>query len=139
MMAEAKKMMADPAWQTQMKKLQESSEFKESVKKTTEMLSDPNAAAQAEAKLEHLVKVGNEKLKNGAAAAMEQAMEAMQNPEVMAEMSNIIKDPNFKQQLEALSKDPSFQSYIEAMQDMMQDPSKKRKFEEMGDSIRASL
>ena len=139
MMAAAKEMMADPSWQAQMKKLQNDKGFKESIKKTSEMLKDPNAAAQAEAKMEHMVKVGNEQLKNGAAAAMEQAMEAMKNPEVMAEMSAMIKDPSFKQQLEALSKDPSFQSYIEAMQDMMQDPAKKKKFQEMGDSIRASL
>ena len=138
-MAAAKEMMADPAWQAQMKKLQGDKGFKESIKQASDMLKDPNAAAQAEAKMEHMVKVGNEQLKNGAAAAMEQAMEAMKNPEVMAEMSQMIKDPSFKQQLEALSKDPSFKSYIDAMQDMMQDPTKKKKFQEMGDSIRASL
>lgn len=139
MMAAAKEMMADPAWQKQMKKLQESKDFKESIKKTTEMLNDPNAAAKAEAKMEHMVKLGNEQLKNGAAAAMEQAMDAMKNPEIMAEMANMIKDPNFKQQLESLSKDPSFAPYIAAMQDMIQDPAKKRKIAEMSDSIRASL
>jgi hypothetical protein len=188
MMAAAKEMMNDKAWQTQMKKLQNDKGFKESIKKTSEMLQDPAKAAQAEAKMEHMVKVGNDQLKQGAAAAMEQAMEAMHNPEVMAEMAALVKDPSFKQQLEALSKDPSFQSYIEAMQDMMNDrtliflffnwrdsfdmsvsmkttcckynllmnfthtlffafsyiyiytsATKKRKIEEMGDSIRASL
>ena len=139
MMKEAQKMMQDPKFQAEMKKLQNDKGFKESLKQTTEMFKDPNAAAAAEAKMEHMMKVGNEQLKMGAAAAMEQAMEAMHNPEVMAEMSAMLKDPSFKQQLENLSKDPSFQTYIEAMQDMMKDPAKKRKFEEMGDSIRASL
>lgn len=139
MMAAAKEMMADPAWQAEMKKLQSDKGFKESIKKTTEMSKDPNEAAKVEAKMEHMVKLGNDQLKNSAATAMEQAMEAMKNPEVMAEMSAMIKDPSFKQQLEALSKDPSFKSYIDAMQDMIQDPVKKKKIQEMGDSIRASL
>jgi hypothetical protein len=139
MMAAAKEMMADPAWQKEMKKLQGSKEFKESISKTKELVEDPNAAAHAEAKMEHMLKVGNDNLKNGAAAAMEEAMAAMNNPEMMAEMAKMAKDPNFKEQLAALSKDPQFQSYIEAMQDMMQDPTKKRKFEAAADSIRASL
>ena len=139
MMAAAKEMMADPAWQAQMKKLQNEKGFKESSKKMQEMMKDPNAAAQAEAKMEHMLKVGNDQLKAGAAAAMEQAMEAMKNPEVMAELSAMVKDPSFMKQFEALKKDPQFQPYIEAMQDMVKDPAKQKKFQEVGDSIRASL
>ena len=118
-MKAAQEMMKDPSWAAQMKKLQKDKGFQDSIKKTQEMLKDPAEQAKLEAKMEHMVKVGNDQLKQGAAAAMEQAMAAMNNPEVMAEMAAMIKDPSFKQQLEALSKDPSFASYIEAMQDMM--------------------
>ena len=103
------------------------------------MLDDPNQAAQAEAKMEHMVKVGNDKIKKTATSAMEDAMESMNDPKVMAEMSKMLKDPNFKAQLEAMAKDPSFQVYMDAMQDMVKDPSKKKKLESVTDSIRASL
>lgn len=138
-MEAAKKMMEDPAWQAQMKKLQNDKGFKESTKKMQEMMQDPNEAAKAEAKMEHMLKVGNDQLKQGAAQAMEAAMEAMKNPEVMAEMSAMMKDPNFVKQFAQLKKDPNFQPYIDAMQDMVKDPNKQRKFQEMTDSIRASL
>lgn len=114
-MEEAKKMMANPEFQKQMKKMQESKEFKDSLKKTKDILSDPNQAAKAEAKMEHMVKVGTEQLKKGAAASMEQAMDALDNPEVRAEMAKLIKDPSFKAQLENLKKNPEFQMYVEAV------------------------
>jgi DNA repair ATPase RecN len=105
-----------PAFQEQMKKLSNSKEFKESIKKTTALLSDPNKAAHAEAKMEHMLKVGKDELKNTAAASMEQAMAAMQDPAVMAEMTKMLKDPNFTQQLQHLMKnDPSFQNYVDAV------------------------
>ena len=138
-MKAAQEMMKDPAWQAQMKKLQNDKGFKESTKKVQDMMKDPGAQAQVEAKMEHMLKVGNDQLKQGAAAAMEQAMEAMKNPELMAEMAAMVKDPNFAKQFEQLKKDPNFQPYIEAMQDMVNDPNKKRKIQEMSDSIRASL
>jgi mannitol/fructose-specific phosphotransferase system IIA component (Ntr-type) len=139
LMQEAQKMMRDPTWQKQMKELQNSKDFKESVKKTKDLLSDPNAAAHAEAKLEHMVNVGNDQLKKGAASAMEEAMAAMANPEAMAELTKMMKDPNFVQDLQKMAKNPEFASYIEAAQDMMKDPSKKRKFEAVADEVRASL
>ena len=88
-MAEAKKMMDNPEYQRQMKKIAESKEYKESMKKTSEMLNDPNAAAKMEAKLEHMMKRGNDDLKKEAGATMEEAMAAMANPEVMAEMTKM--------------------------------------------------
>ena len=115
LMAEAKKMMDNPEFQKQMKQFQNSKDFKESVKKTTEMLKDPNTAAKAEAKLETMVNVGSQELKKGAKNAMEEAMAAMANPEVMAEMAKMIKDPNFTKQLESMSKDPTFKNYIDAV------------------------
>ena len=60
-----------------MKKLSGDKKFKESVKKTEEMLKDPNEAARVEAKMETMAKVGKEKLKSNAAATMEEAMAAM--------------------------------------------------------------
>ena len=115
LMAEAQKMMDNPEFQKQMKKLQQSKDFKESIKKTTEKLKDPNQAAAAEAKLEHMVKVGNHELKKGARSAVEEAMASMANPEVMAEMAKMIKDPSFVRQLESMSKDPTFKNYIDAV------------------------
>ena len=114
-MAEAKKMMEDPKWQAEMKKLTNSKDFKESIKKTKEALSDPDAAARAEAKAEAMYKHGNEQLKKGAKNAMEEAMDAMNNPEVMEQMTKMMKDPNFKQTLEKMTKDPSFQNYVDAV------------------------
>lgn len=65
--------------------------------------------------MEHMLKVGEEKLKQGAGAAMEQAMADMANPEVMAEMAKMLKDPQFQAQLAAMSKDPSFKNYVAAV------------------------
>ena len=114
MMEAAKKMMEDPQFQKEMKKLQNSKEFKESIKKTQEMLKDPNLAAKNEAKMEHMLKVGEEQIKKGAANAMEEAMKAMANPEIVAEMAKMIKDPSFTKQLEAMAKDPQFKNYVDA-------------------------
>mmetsp|Transcript_19847 Transcript_19847/g.27545 ORF Transcript_19847/g.27545 Transcript_19847/m.27545 type:complete len:199 (-) Transcript_19847:176-772(-) len=139
MMAEAQKMMDSPEFKKQMKQLTGDKGFKDSIKKTADMLKDPNAAAQMEAKMEHMAKVGADQLKKGAGAAMEEAMNAMANPEVMAEMVQLMKDPSFKQQIEAMSKDPSFQNYAAAMKDMMNDPAKKAKVEQASESIRAAL
>jgi hypothetical protein len=51
----------------------------------------------------------------------------------------MVKDPNFQQQLAAMAQDPSFKSYIDAMQDMMKDPEKRARMENIGDAMRASL
>merc|ERR1711862_1010345 len=99
MMAEAKKMMDDPAFKKQMKQMSESKSFKDAVKQTTDMSKDPTKAAQAEAKLEHMVKVGEENLKKGAMGAMEEAMAAMSNPEVLDQMGKMMKDPQFLAQI----------------------------------------
>jgi hypothetical protein len=79
------------------------------------MLKDPSTAAQMEAKMEHMMKVGDQKLKQGAGAAMEQAMADMANPEVMAEMTKMMKDPQFQAQLASMTKDPSFKNYVDAV------------------------
>lgn len=139
MMAEAKKMMDSPEFQKQMKKMTNDPAFKDSTKKTMDTFKDPTKAAQAEAKFEHMLKVGQEDMKKAAGSMMEEAMAAMSNPEVMSEMQRMIKDPNFQQQLAAMTKDPSFKTYVEAMQDMMNDPEKKRRLEKMSESVRAAL
>jgi mannitol/fructose-specific phosphotransferase system IIA component (Ntr-type) len=138
-MAEAKKMMDNPEFQKQMKNMAKDPQFKESIEKTKEQIADPNKAAHMEAKMEHMLKVGNDKLKQGAAASMEDAMAAMNNPEVLSEMTKMLKDPNFKKELEAMQKDPQFASYIDAMKDMMKDPAKKRQIDAVSDTVRASL
>lgn len=65
------------------------------------------------------MKVGEEKLKQGAGAAMEQAMADMANPEVMAEMAKMLKDPQFQAQLAAMTKDPSFKNYVSAVSSLL--------------------
>lgn len=140
LMAEAKKMMENPEWQKKMKDLSNSQEFKDSIKKTQDILKDPNQAAHAEAKVEHMLKVGQEHLTKNAMQNMEDAMaSAVSNPEVMQEMQKMVKDPNFTKQLQDMMNDPSFKQYADAMQEMMKDPAKKRKFEAMTESIKASL
>ena len=122
-------------------------------------MKDPSTAARLEAKMEHMLKVGEEKLKQGAGAAMEQAMADMANPEVMAEMAKMLKDPLFQAQLAAMTKDPSFKNYVTAvsslalgmlispqeshrfhqMEEMMQDPTKKKKLEKVSEEFRSQL
>jgi hypothetical protein len=139
MMAEAKKMMDSPQFQKRMKELGNTKDFKDATKRSIDMMNDPAKAAEMEAKYEHMMKVGNEQLKNSAGSAMEEAMAAMNNPEVMAEMSRMVKDPNFQQQLAAMAQDPSFKTYIDAMQDMMKDPEKRARMEKIGDAMRSNL
>ena len=138
-MAEAKKMMDAPEFQKTMKEMGNDKEFKDSIKKSVDMMKDPAQAAAMEAKMEHMMKVGNNQLKNQAGNVMEDAMAAMNNPEVMAEVSKMIKDPNFQNQLADMANDPSFKSYIDAMKDMMQDPEKKREMERIGNKMRSEL
>jgi hypothetical protein len=114
MMAAAKEMMADPEFQKEMKRLQNSKEFKHATKKTVEMLQDPNTAAATEAKAEHMLKVGQDKMQQNAANAMQEAVQAMADPEVMAEMTKMIKDPNFNEQLRTMANDPQFKNYMDA-------------------------
>jgi hypothetical protein len=139
MMAEAKKMMDDPSYQKRMKEMSKSKEFREGMKQSVEMLQDPAKAAAAEAKLEHMLKVGNDQIKQASRNVMDDAMAAMGNPEVMAEMARMVKDPQFQQQLGEMAKDPSFKNYIDAMQDMMKDPQKKRQMELIGEAMKANL
>jgi len=138
-MAEAKKMMDNPAFQKQMKEMANDKAFSESIKKSVEMMKDPAQAAAMEAKMEHMMKVGNDALKNQAGNMMEDAMAAMNNPEVMAEVAKMVKDPSFQQQLAEMAKDPQFKSYIDAMKDMANDPAKKRQMEMLGNALKSEL
>lgn len=138
-MAEARKMMDDPEFKKKMKELTGKSEFKESIKKTKEMLDDPNKAAEAEAKLEHMQRVGNDQLKQNAASDMQKAMDALANPEVMEEMMKMLKDPKFKDTFEQVSKNPQFKNYIDAMKEMQKDPAVRKKFEAATEAVKAKL
>lgn len=138
-MAEAQKMMNNPEYQKKMKEMSKDKGFQDGLKKTQDMLKDPNAAAEAEAKMEHMLKVGNEQLKKNAGDQMKEAMAAMSNPEVMAEMQKMMKDPQFMQQVQAMTKDPNFKSYVDATQDMLKDPAMKAKFEQVGQQVKAAL
>jgi len=139
LMAEAKKMMESPAFQKQMKEMTNDKAFQESIKKSVEMMNDPAQAAAMEAKMEHMMKVGNEALKAQAGNLMEEAMAAMNNPEVMAEVAKMVKDPGFQQQLAEMAKDPQFKSYIDAMKEMSKDPEKKRQMEALGNKMKGEL
>jgi tripartite-type tricarboxylate transporter receptor subunit TctC len=118
-MAEAQKMMNSPEFQKQMKKMAGTKEYKENAKQTEAILKDPSQAAEAEARMEHMVRVGNDQMKKAAGGIMEDAMEAMNNPEVMAEMTKMMKDPNFQQQLNEMMKDPSFKDYGDAVSNIV--------------------
>ena len=117
-MAEAQAMMNSPEFQKQMKKMAGTKEFKEGRKATEAILNDPSQAAEAEARMEHMVKVGNDQMKKAAGGMMEDAMAAMNDPGVMAEMTKMMKDPNFQQQLSDMMKDPSFSSYADAVSNL---------------------
>ena len=108
-------MRENPEFQKQMKKLTESKDFKDSVKKTTEAMKDPNTAAKMEARAQHMIDVGNDQLKKAAGNSLEEAMASMANPQVMSEMAQMLKDPKTKQQLVEMMKDPSFKSYVDAV------------------------
>jgi len=138
-MAEAQKMMANPEYQKKMKELTKDKKFQEGIQKTTDMLKDPNAQAAHEAKMEHMLKVGEEQLKKTAGDQMKEAMAAMSNPDVMEEMQKMMKDPQFMAQIQAMTKDPNFKSYVDAVQDMTKDPAMKLKLEQVGQQVKAAL
>lgn len=140
LMKEAQKMMNDPKFKAEMKKMQNSKEFKESLQATQDMMSDPAKAAAAEAKMEHMLKVGQEQMKKAAEGSLDDAMNAMlNNKDVMNGMADMVKDPNFKKQFDAMMKDPSFREYMNSMAEMMQDPAKKAKFEKAAAGLKAAL
>jgi formate dehydrogenase maturation protein FdhE len=115
MMKEAQKMMDNPEFQKQMKKLTGDKEFKDSLKKSADAMKDPAKAAELEARMEHMMKVGEQELKKAAGSVMDDAIAAMGNPQVMAEMTKMIKDPAFQEQLAAMAKDPNFKLYMESV------------------------
>jgi len=138
-MAEAKKMMESADWKKKMKDLTNDKAFKNNIDKVQKTMEDPNEAAKMQAKMEHMMKVGQAELHNDAKGTMSEAMKAMADPTVMADAARMMKDPQFQQQLSQMAKDPSFKKYISAMQDMMQDPGTKRQMEQMSDSFRSQL
>jgi tyrosyl-tRNA synthetase len=139
MMAEVKAMMDDPAWSKKMKEMAKSKEFKDSVKTTKEYMADPTKAAMAEAKVEHMAKVGGEQLKSGANNALDEALDSLKDPAIMAEMTKMMKDPNFKQKMKAMMNDNQFKEYASAMKDMMKDPNKKAFVEGVAANLKATL
>jgi len=108
-------MMDNPEFKKEMKKLSSDTGFKETLKKTQEAFEDPHMAAKMEARMEHMMKVGTDKLKEGAAASMQEAMAAMNDPAVIQEMSKMLKDPSFAKQLQAMANDPDFKNYVDAV------------------------
>merc|ERR1719183_121998 len=80
MMAEAKKMMENPEWQKKMKAFTGDAEMKEKFKSIGEDMKDAGKRAKLEAKMEAMVKLGNDQLKNQAGKTMEDAMASMNDP-----------------------------------------------------------
>lgn len=116
MMAEAKKMMESPEFKAQMKKMEKSKEFKEAVKKTGDMMKDPAQAARMEAQMEHMLKRGQDTLKNNAKASMSEALGAMSDdPAVMSEAMKMMKDPDFQKNMAKMAEDPAFKNYMVAV------------------------
>ncbi|CAJ1912446.1 unnamed protein product [Cylindrotheca closterium] len=139
LMAEAKKMMESPEYQKQMKQWANSADFKDAAKQATDFMKDPAKAAEMEAKMEHMMKVGADQLKANSGKTMEDAMAAMADPAVLSQMTQMIKDPSFQANLAQMAKDPTFKQYIDSLQDMMKDPSKRAQFEKLGAQIRSEL
>jgi len=139
LMAEAKKMMESPEWKKKMKALTNDKSFKANVENVKKSLEDPNEAAKMQAKVEHMMKVGQNAIQSEAKDTMSEAMQAMADPEVMAEAARMMRDPQFQQQLSQMAKDPSFKKYVSAMQDMMQDPTTKAQMEKMATSFRSAV
>lgn len=139
LMAEAKKMMESAEWKKKMKGLANDKAFKNNIDNVKKTMEDPNEAAKMQAKMEHMMKVGQGEIENEAKDTMATAMQAMADPNIMAEAARMMKDPNFQQQLSQMAKDPSFKKYVNAMQDMMQDPATKREMEQMADSFKSAL
>ena len=139
LMAEAKKMMESPDWKKKMKELTNDKSFKSNIENVKKTLEDPDQAAKMQAKMEHMLKVGQGAIKTEAKDTMTEAMQAMADPEVMAEAARMMKDPQFQQQLSQMAKDPSFKKYVSAMQDMMQDPTTKAQMEQMAGAFRSKI
>jgi hypothetical protein len=139
LMAEAKKMMENPEWVKKMKEMTKSKEYQESIQKTKEHMADPSKAAQAEAKFEHMARVGNEKLKKNAAGAMDEAIAALSDPKVLKEMTEMMQDPKFQSQMAALANDSKMKDYMDALKDMMKDPEKKKMIEGVASSVKTKL
>jgi hypothetical protein len=140
LMAEAQKMMQDPAFQREMKRLTKSKEFQETVKKTKDMMNDPNTAAHAEARMEHMLRVGQEQLQKGAKLNLEQLLsEIGSDPDAMRSMQKMLQDPSFKKQFDAMTKDNQFQTYVDAMKELMKDPAKKKYIETLGAQLKKAL
>jgi len=138
-MAEAKKMMEDPKFQEQMKDLSKSKKFKDGVKKTKELMDDPNTAAKMMAQAQHMFTVGTDQIKKDSQNVMQEAMASLSDPTVMKEAGKWLKSPEFKQQFAEMQKDPTMKNYIQAVKDMAKDPEHKDKVKALADIIKDEL
>ena len=75
-MAEAQKMMADPKFQEQMKKVTENAGFKAHMKAQAEAMKDPKKMAEMEKKMKLKLKEGNDALEQAKAARAKAEAEA---------------------------------------------------------------
>lgn len=115
MMEEAKKMMENPEWKAEMKRLEKSKEYKDALKRTKEMMDDPSTAAKMQAQMEHMLQRGQDQIKKGAKDSLSDAMQAMNDPAMMAEAKKLMSDPAFQDSMQNMMKDPNFQTYINAV------------------------
>lgn len=138
-MAEAQKMMSNKEWQKEMEKMQKSKEFKEATLKTKEMMADPNQAAAAEAKVEHMVKVGDDMIKADAEKEMEEALLSMSDPGVLEKITEMLKDPNFANSLLEMTRNPDFAVYKDTMAKLMADPEKRQAIQQNIGKIKEKL
>ena len=131
-------MMESPEWKKKMKALTNDKAFKSNIQDVKKKFEDPDESAKMQAKMEHMLKVGQVAMKEDAKDTMSEAMQAMADPDVMAEAARMMKDPQFQAQLSQMASDPSFKKYVTAMQDMMQDPTTKAQMEQMANSFRSA-
>uniref|UniRef100_A0A7S2K5H0 STI1 domain-containing protein n=1 Tax=Leptocylindrus danicus TaxID=163516 RepID=A0A7S2K5H0_9STRA len=138
-MAEAQKMMASPEYQEQMKKMEHSKDFKDALKMTKEKMADPNLAAKMEAQMEYMMKKGQDDLNTAARQNMQAAMDALQDPETLAEAANMMKDPRFEEMIKTMMKDPGMVRQMQEMKGMMEDPNYREKMEKVGKQFASAM
>ena len=65
--------------------------------------------------MEHMLKRGQDTLKQNAAASMTEALDAMNDPGLMADATKMMKDPEFQKNMQKMAQDPAFKNYVTAV------------------------
>lgn len=102
MVAQAQAMMKDPNFQAKMKQVSQGKAFKDSMKKTKEVLKDPKKAKEVTKTMEKKVEEGNKQLEE--AEKKEKAEQASKKNDETTEASGGAKDESVKELSETVEK-----------------------------------